>query len=119
MGLSFEERFGNVAKRLNSVSTLNHELWLKGFLRHWEDVVFVNTIHPNRAQRTVKLSPSGRPRLWRTELWFTRAGLAREQFSPMPIPASALRKIIPCSVPDPWHVECKQGKQAAVNCYSV
>jgi hypothetical protein len=23
----------------------------------WGDVVFVNTIHPNRAQRTVKLSP--------------------------------------------------------------
>ena len=50
-------------------------------------------------------------------LAFTRAGLAREQFSPMPIPASALRKIIPCSVPDPRHVECHQGKLAAVNCF--
>ena len=42
-----------------------HDLWPRtaardlttmGFLRHWGDVVFVNTIHPNRAQRTVKLS---------------------------------------------------------------
>ena len=49
-----------------------HDLWPRtaardlttmGFLRHWGDVVFVNTIHPNRAQRTVKLSSSS-PQVW-------------------------------------------------------
>jgi hypothetical protein len=30
-----------------------------GFLRHWGDVVFVNTIRPKRAQRTAKLSCTG------------------------------------------------------------
>jgi len=44
-----------------------HDLWPRtvartlttmGFLRHWGDVVFVNTLHPNRAQRAVKLSSS-------------------------------------------------------------
>jgi hypothetical protein len=36
--------------------TVARKLTTMGFLRHWGDVVFVNTIHPNRAQRTVKLS---------------------------------------------------------------
>ena len=49
-----------------------HDLWPRtaardlttmGFLRHWGDVVFVNTLHPNRAQRTVKLSSSS-PQVW-------------------------------------------------------
>ena len=49
-----------------------HDLWPRtmartlttmGFLRHWGDVVFVNTIHPNRAQRTVNLSSSS-PQVW-------------------------------------------------------
>ncbi len=39
--------------------TVARKLTTMGFLRHWGDVVFVNTIHPNRAQRTVKLSSMG------------------------------------------------------------
>ena len=54
-----------------------HDLWPRtaardlttmGFLRHWGDVVFVNTIHPNRAQRTVKLSPCSGPRQTRARI---------------------------------------------------
>jgi hypothetical protein len=43
--------------------TVARKLTTMGFLRHWGDVVFVNTIHPNRAQRTVKLSSSS-PQVW-------------------------------------------------------
>ncbi len=43
--------------------TVARKLTTMGFLRHWGDVVFDNTIHPNRAQRTVKLSTYSMSRL--------------------------------------------------------